>query len=665
MDLHHYDIYNQCLQEEDPITQLNGQATGRCKIPTARNQAYVPVYIPKNTCPDSVNCDPKRFDRYCKPVLCRSLPLSNEEYLRKRLQNGNRPLSNSFVVQTAADTGKYRTTLWTSAGSTYVPSTADGTNLRVTLPTPAPPVTGTKGNAIDSGLLTDIRAAVAGRGTLSALDQGLRGDSFTTTRRKGLALITTLGPNCGFNQQCVLCDLSGTSASVIIGAFQCSCKPDNYTTVMGPFSLLWGQQGDGPSFASPCVSTLGKLVYVGTGSYVYALEKMTGNYIWWFENPFAIDNFSFSNITVGPDSTVYVGGAGQYFFALDGKRGTLKWSFNTGNSDNYLTGKPALSNDGEIIYVTSNGPIASVYAFNTMGGILYSYTNSDLVLSDSVSSPTVGPDGSVYFSYGGKLVALTEDLVHQWSVTIGSTSGQYNLTWFQPTVDAEGYIYVGSNPDSSTLYCFNPDGTQRWTYTADNDYFVISPIIDSDGLVYACVNNVIEFGPSYLICFDNNGTILATYEFSVPGSFVNWIFAAVDEKNHIYVNNIVNSDLVVLHKFNDGFETVKSITNVSPNGISEEFGSFTLSPPAIGKDGTVYWANGIINGPAIFGGGYPVTSVNYNDDAPPPVFRPNLRHDLSVNTVMPNTSSSFRIDKLPKISNTLKKLKEKRVVLTA
>ena len=659
MDLHQYDIFTQCVQG-DPITELNGQATGRCKIITARNQAYVPVYIPKNTCPDSVNCDPKRFDRYCKPVLCRSLPLSNEEYLRKRLLNGNRPLSNSFVVQTAADTGKYRTTIWTSAGSTYIPSTADGTDLGVILPTPAPPVTGTNGTAIDSGLLTDIRAAIAGRGTISALDQGLRYDSFTTTRRKGLALITTLGPNCAFNQPCVLCDLSGTSASVIIGAFQCSCKPDNYTTVLGPFSLLWGQQGDGPSFASPCVSTLGKLVYVGSGSYVYALEKMTGNYIWWFENPFINDSFSFSNITVGPDSTVYVGGLSKYFFALDGKRGTLKWSFNTGDSVNNFGSKPCLSSDGEIIYVTSNGQIASVYAFNTMGGLLYSYTNSDLVSSDSVSSPTVGPDGSVYFSYDGKLVALTPDLTFQWSVSIGSTFGQYSLTWFQPTVDSNGYVYVGSSPTSSTLYCFNPNGTERWTYTASSSAFILSPMVDSDGLVYACVNNVIDYEASYLICFNNIGTILATHTFAVPGYSTNWIFATIDEQNHIYVNNIVNSDLIVLHKFNDEFETVKSITNVSPNGISVMYGSSTLSPPAVGKDGTVYWANGIINGSAIFGGGYPVTSVNYNDDAPPPVFRPNLRHDLSVNTVVPNTSSSFSIDKLPKISDMIKKLRKKK-----
>jgi len=143
--------------------------------------------------------------------------LSNEEYLRKKLRNGNRPLSNSFLLQTSADTGKYRTTVWTEAGTSEQPSTSKGIDLGV-LPTVVP-VTGTKGTALDASTTTEIRLAKAGRGSFSPYDiNGRKFSSTTTLRRMGLAIMS----NPGSTQPCLSCDLIGTLAYVHVGP--CTCK---------------------------------------------------------------------------------------------------------------------------------------------------------------------------------------------------------------------------------------------------------------------------------------------------------------------------------------------------------------------------------------------------------------------------------------------------------
>lgn len=211
MDLYQYCIVDPCFQE-DPIVEILSQQIGRCKLPNVANPAYVSVYNPKNCCPDPVNYNPRRHEVICKSNPSNSLPLSNDEYLRLKLKNGNRPLSNSFLVQTNADTGKYRTVVWTGAGSSFKASTSKGKDLGVA-------VNAVAIKAVDSTTLTQSRIAVAASGSLSALDvNGRKFDSTTTLRRMGLAIMS----NPGSTQPCLSCDLHGTSASVHAGP--CTCK---------------------------------------------------------------------------------------------------------------------------------------------------------------------------------------------------------------------------------------------------------------------------------------------------------------------------------------------------------------------------------------------------------------------------------------------------------
>ena len=626
MELFQYGIFDLCVQD-DPITEENGQATGRCKIPNVRNPAYVPVYIPKNTCPDPVNYDPRRNERVCKSNPSNSLPLSNEEYLLRRIRNGNRPLSNSYLLQTDADTGKYRTTIWTAAGTSNQPSTSKGIDLGV-LPT-APPVTGTGGTALDASTLTQMRMAIAGRGSFSPLDvNNRRFDSITTIRRMGLAIIS----NPGNTQPCISCDLSGTSASIIVGQYKCTCNENMYVPVRGPFGFLWEQYSNGASYASPAVSADGRLIYVGSLTDILAIDTEAGNIIWRFSNPFFTDNFSLSNITIGSDGTLYFGGSQSYFFAVDGLRGTLKWHYTTGNNFNHFATKPCFNSSENIVYTVSNGPVATLYAFDLNGSIINTYTNSDLISNNSAQSPNVGPDGTVYFSYNGHLVALSSLLTFKWIANCGTIDGELNVNWYSPTIDLNGLIYVGSNNGTSKLYCFIDNGssaTLKWTYTAPSASLVFSPIIGPLGQIYVCVNPTVNIY-CLLLSFSSNGSMTWGHEFE-SSNYFNYIFAGIGQNNTIFVTNIHDSGLIVLK---DKGNSVKQVANLSnPSATSGVYGSLTLSPPVSGPGGSVYWCNGNVSSPAIFGAGYPVSVVLNSETAPvAPVFTPSFLPQNVTNT---------------------------------
>jgi hypothetical protein len=375
---------------------------------------------------------------------------------------------------------------------------------------------------------------------------------------------------------------------------------------------------------------------------VYAIDTLSGNYIWSFSNPFEGDSFIYSNFNVGSDGTVYFGGSySSYFFAVDGLKGKLKWYYTTGNNSNYFASKAAFNPTGKVVYITSNGPIASVYAFSLSGDLLHSYTNANLINNFTLQSPTVGGNGTVYISFNQNLIALTETLSVKWVKAIGYIDGVLSLTWYMPKINEEGLIYVGSNSGSKTLYCFTDNGSSaslNWTYVAPSQSYVLSPVFGPSGQVYFASNTYVNSSPnlpsavnqSSVISIDrHNGGILWKYNFLGTGTddYYNWLYPAVGPNGKIYITNVVDSSLVVLNDVENNFSNYKMIVNTEASSFI--YDSLCLSSPVFGNNGSVFWCNGNYSAPSIFGAGYPLITETFESGVSAPVFRPHLRSALA------------------------------------
>ena len=161
--------------------------SSRCRSYIATpSQMYVPVYTPI-ACPDPVNLDPKRNEIFCKQAQCRSEPLSHSEYLRKLVENNGVGISRGTLLQQG--TGVYKTTNWMATS---------GPCLRNTPVPPAQPF-------VSAGLNTEIKGAMASRGTRSLYDSVNTNDESTTNRRGGQAIAADKGCNT-----CTLAGYNGT-----------------------------------------------------------------------------------------------------------------------------------------------------------------------------------------------------------------------------------------------------------------------------------------------------------------------------------------------------------------------------------------------------------------------------------------------------------------------
>ena len=173
--------------------------------------------------------------------------------------------------------------------------------------------------------------------------------------------------------------------------------------------------------------------------------------------------------TIGPDGTIYVGGADGRFFAVDPARGTKRWSFQTGA---LIESSGSIGSNG-MVYVGSEDD--SVYALDAATGKEnWHFTSKGLIYA----SPLIGPDGTVYVgSWDSNLYALNgETGTLKWTF---KTAGPITAS---SALGPDGTIYVGSH--GKYLYAIDSHtGVQKWAFQAGAE--VNDPSLGPDGTVYA------------------------------------------------------------------------------------------------------------------------------------------------------------------------------------
>jgi outer membrane protein assembly factor BamB len=284
---------------------------------------------------------------------------------------------------------------------------------------------------------------------------------------------------------------------------------------------------------------------------------------------------------IGADGTVYIGSGDQHLYAVNAN-GTLKWAFPASGD---LESSPAIAADGTIYFASIDGDLYAVNANGTQKWVL-SFGSSGSSLE---SSPTIGPDGTIYLGISGPNTGFLFAVAD--TTCSGSPCGTakwgfgtaFGRVASSPAIGADGTIYFGSATDllSGDLYALNPDGTEKWEFTASG--VDSSPAIGADGTIY--------FG-------DNGGTLYAVTD-TICNEILcgkqKWAFGtrdriisspAIGADGTIYFGS-ANNTVYALTDGGSGIVTSKWSFIAGPPNSAAEF----TSSPAVSGDGTVYFGS--------------------------------------------------------------------------
>jgi len=263
----------------------------------------------------------------------------------------------------------------------------------------------------------------------------------------------------------------------------------------------------------------------------------------------------------------------NYLHAIYSNNGTLKWAYPVGND---IDSSPSIGSDGTIYFTDWSG---YVHAVNPDGTRKWVYHTNNVV----TSSPAIGNDGTIYIgSHDDYVYAFYPNGTVKWQYQTG------NWVHASPTIGPDGTIYIGS--DDRYLYALNPEsGSMIWR--CNIGFTWCSPTLGPDGTIYLGVWEM-KFYAIY-----PNGTIKWTY--NAPGRIWFGSSATVSSDGTIFFGTT---------KQDGGSGALIALNPDGTERFQNNYGFYATSP-AIGEDSTVYAASfdyeGMIGHLHAFGSGEP------------------------------------------------------------
>jgi outer membrane protein assembly factor BamB len=189
----------------------------------------------------------------------------------------------------------------------------------------------------------------------------------------------------------------------------------------------------------------------------------------------------FSTPAVGADGTVYFGSADNTLYGLD-EAGQEVWRFDTGG---IIDTAPALLDDETLVVGSGDEKLYRVSTDTAIPAYQRKVWEFEPTLPPAEGaqlvswwegSPNVGPDGTIYVgNTGGGAYAVNPDGTQKWVYSAG------NAVWTVPAMADDGTTFWGSV--DQRVFALNPDGTQKWQRTTLG-YVTSSPALGPDGTLY-------------------------------------------------------------------------------------------------------------------------------------------------------------------------------------
>ena len=250
--------------------------------------------------------------------------------------------------------------------------------------------------------------------------------------------------------------------------------------------------------------------------------------------------------------------------------GTTLWSVTVGGN---IVSSPALGPDGTVYVTTSDGPdgsTSSLQAFGPEGAFKWKFPYGTPLWG----SPLVAPSGIIYQGTmfpSNSVVALAPDGTKLWETPVGN-SIQSRLA-----LGADGTIYA--NPSAQGLVALATNGTILWNFLGTNRAFVTPPAIAEDGTIYFTTGH-----PD-----PTNGSPLADLIALRPDGTEKWRFNG--DRNKSFTEAVIAPDGKILFGGGDknGKPRIFAVKTSGTNGVlAWSSPGEALLPLSIAADGSIY-----------------------------------------------------------------------------
>lgn len=228
---------------------------------------------------------------------------------------------------------------------------------------------------------------------------------------------------------------------------------------------------------SPALTNDGATVYIGAGnSNLYAYDTTNGTAKAGF--PVVLTGAVGTSPLIGTGGVVYVATQTAGKLHAINPDGTAKWAVPFDLSGDAITAptNTAIAADGKI-YLGGNSKFISITDSGANG------TKNWAQGGPILSSPTIGPNGWIYYGNGGgnyTVQAIDSNGISRNSFALNA------YVYTSPTVGADGLLYFGA--DDNHVYALDPDMNFKWKFQTGG-VVRSSPAIGPDGTIYVGSND--------------------------------------------------------------------------------------------------------------------------------------------------------------------------------